>query len=221
MFEPHILFIDGEALVLDKPGGVSVTRPREGGPSVEDALDMLRFGFQRPPGIVHRLDRDTSGCLLLARNPKAHKRFSTAFEEGRVEKVYLAVLDGILAEHAGTVYLPLAKRSTKEAGWRIVGDRQGKPAITAWELLGVTAERSLVAFRPRTGRTHQLRVHAAEGLGLPIVGDPVYGRGRSGEPMLLHAWRLSLPREGKPAVAAVAPIPEVFAAFAAMVDVDA
>ena len=220
MFDPHILFIDGEALILDKPAGVPVTRPRSGMPSVEGSLDLLRYGFQRPPGIVHRLDQDTSGCLLLARNPKAHKRFAAAFEEGRVEKSYLAVLEGIPDEASGTIYLPLAKQSTAEDGWRIVADRNGKPAQTGWELLGVVGERALVCFRPRTGRTHQIRVHASEGLGLPIVGDPTYGRG-SAQGMMLHAWRLSVPRDGKPPVAAVAPLPQPFGAFAGMVAADA
>jgi len=83
-----ILFEDGEALVIDKPAGLAVDAPRDGGLSLENYLDALRFGFARWPTAVHRLDRDTSGCLLLARNPKAHKRFAAAFEAKQVEKVY-------------------------------------------------------------------------------------------------------------------------------------
>ena len=87
-----ILFEDGEALVIDKPGGLPLDQPRAGGPSLEDHLETLRFGFQRPPAPVHRLDRDTSGCLLLARNPKALKRFAAAFEARQHKE--MAWLDG-------------------------------------------------------------------------------------------------------------------------------
>jgi len=212
MLADHILFIDAEAIVLDKPAGLPVDRPRDGATSLEDALESLRFGFQREPHAVHRLDRDTSGCLLLARNPKAHKRFAAAFEEGLADKTYLAVLDGVPETADGTVDLALGKRSTRAEGWRMVADSKGKPAVTDWRLLGVEDGRALVEFRPRTGRTHQLRVHAAEGLGVPIVGDPVYGRG--GEPMLLHAVRFMLPRVSKPAIEAVAPLPPGFARWA-------
>jgi tRNA pseudouridine32 synthase/23S rRNA pseudouridine746 synthase len=214
--DQHVLLIDGEAIVLDKPAGLPVDRPRDGTWSVEDGLDSLRFGFARPPSIVHRLDRDTSGCLLLARNPKAHRRFAAIFEEGRAIKTYIAVLDGVPEGASGRISIPLAKRSTREAGWRIVGDPKGKPAVTDWRLLGVADGRALVEFRPATGRTHQLRVHAAEGLGLPIVGDAVYGTGRV--EMLLHALSLEVPRDGKPAIAARAPLPDRFAAWADYVD---
>ena len=215
MLADHVLFIDAEALLLDKPAGLPVDAPRAGGLSVESQLESLRFGFQRDPAAVHRLDRDTSGCLLLARNPKAHKRFAAAFEEGLAEKVYLAVLDGVPESESGRISLALSKRSTREEGWRMVPDRKGKPAFTDWRLLGVARGQALVEFRPRTGRTHQLRVHAAEGLHLPIVGDPVYGRG--GPTMLLHAQRLRLPRDPKPAIEGEAPLPERFARWAEFV----
>ncbi len=216
MLTDRVLFIDAEAILLDKPAGLPVDAPRAGGPSVESALESLRFGFQRSPAAVHRLDRDTSGCLLLARNPKAHKRFAATFEAGLAEKIYLAVLEGVPAETEGRITLALAKRSTREEGWRMVPDRKGKPAVTDWRLLGEAGGRALVEFRPRTGRTHQLRVHAAEALGHPIVGDPVYGRG--GGAMLLHACRLRLPRDPKPAIEGEAPLPESFARWAEFVD---
>ncbi|HWW64355.1 MAG TPA: RNA pseudouridine synthase [Sphingomonadaceae bacterium] len=211
MLADHVLFIDAEAMVLDKPAGLPVTTPRDGSLSLENHLDSLRFGFQRWPSAVHRLDRDTSGCLLLARNPKAHKRFAAAFEAGTVEKQYLAVVEGVPKEKAGTIDLPLAKVSTREAGWRMVGNSKGKPARTGWRRVAVMNGRSLIAFAPETGRTHQIRVHAASGLGAPIVGDRVYGAAADGA-MLLHAWRLVVPRTGKPAIEAEAPLPARFAA---------
>jgi tRNA pseudouridine32 synthase/23S rRNA pseudouridine746 synthase len=208
LLSERVLFLDGEALVIDKPAGLPVDAPRDGALSVESHLASLTFGFQRWPLPVHRLDRDTSGCLLLARNPKAHKRFAAAFEAGQVEKTYLAVLDGIPASDEGTVDLPLDKVSTREAGWRMVGDPKGKRAVTHWRVVARADGRALVEFRPETGRTHQLRVHAASGVGIAISGDPVYGRG--GGPMLLHAARIALPRTGKPPVEAEAPLPQSF-----------
>ena len=210
----RILFIDGEALVIDKPAGLPVDAPRDGSLSLDNHMESLRFGFRRWPTAVHRLDRDTSGCLLLARNPKAAARFGQAFERGEVEKVYLAVLQGVPAEEAGTVDLPLAKASSREAGWRMVGDPKGKTARTAWRVLRTEGGRALVEFRPATGRTHQIRVHAATGLGAAVVGDPVYGRADPAG-MLLHARRLAMPRAGKATVEAEAPVPERFGAFRA------
>ncbi len=218
MLADRILFIDAEAIVLDKPAGLPVDAPRDGALSLANHLDSLRFDFRRFPSAVHRLDRDTSGCLLLARHPKAHKRFAAAFEAGQVAKEYLAVVEGVPGEAGGVIDLPLVKVSTREAGWRMVADDRGKPAQTRWETIAIAGARALLLFTPATGRTHQLRVHAASGLGTPIVGDPVYGKaGRNpstgpGRGMLLHAWSLTVPREGKAAIAARAPLPPAFAA---------
>jgi tRNA pseudouridine32 synthase / 23S rRNA pseudouridine746 synthase len=208
MLAERVLFIDAEAIVLDKPAGLDVAPPARGGPSLEDRLDELQFGFQRLPTVVHRLDRDTSGCLLLARNPKAHKRFAQAFEAGEVEKTYLAVLAGVPEGEEGRIDLPLLKISSRERGWRMVPDARGRPAVTNWGLVAVRGGRAAVLFRPETGRTHQLRAHAAAALA-PIAGDPVYGDGRG--PMLLHASSLRLKRPGKRPIEASAPLPPSFA----------
>lgn len=208
-----ILFEDGEALVIDKPAGLSVDRPRAGGRSLADELGDLRMGFQREPSPVHRLDTDTSGCLLLARNPKSLVRFSRAFEERAVEKRYLGILAGELAQEEGTVALSLSKISSAEKGWRMIAARKGKPAVTHWRRLAVIGNRTLVEFRPETGRTHQIRIHAAAGLGLPLAGDPVYGDKRSGPRTMLHAANLTVPRATKPPVEAHAPLPADFAAL--------
>jgi tRNA pseudouridine32 synthase/23S rRNA pseudouridine746 synthase len=217
-WEDRVLFLDGEALVIDKPAGLSVhpgVRTRE---SLEDVLHHLRFGFQREPQPVHRLDRGTSGCLLLARNPKAHRKFQQAFEQRSVAKSYLAVLEGVPEAPEGRIDMPLAKVSSAEAGWRIVPDPKGKAAVTRWRTLAVSNGRALVLLTPETGRTHQLRVHAAQGIGVPIAGDPVYGRG--GGPMLLHAYTIRLERAGKQPIVATAPLPPSFA-YAGFEDVEA
>ncbi|WP_267388364.1 RNA pseudouridine synthase [Sphingomonas sp. GC_Shp_3] len=208
MLANHVLFLDGEALVIDKPAGLPVDRPRDGSISLENHMDGLTFGFKRWPHPVHRLDRDTSGCLLLSRNPKAHARLQQAFEQGRVQKRYLAVLEGVPEGESGLIDLPLLKVSTAETGWRMQGDSAGKASRTGWRVLAVQDGRAFVEFTPETGRTHQIRVHAAEALGAPVVGDPIYGSG--GGETLLHAAALTIPREGKEPIIAEAPLPERF-----------
>ncbi|MEO6433469.1 MAG: RNA pseudouridine synthase [Sphingomicrobium sp.] len=215
MLEERILFADGEAIVIDKPGGLPVDPPRNGRASVETFIDELKLGFKMAPVAMHRLDTDTTGCLLFARNARARKTFQAAFEAHGVEKVYLAVVDGICPDDSGVIDLPLAKFSTAAAGWRMVPDDAGKSARTHWRRLGTIGEQSLVEFRPETGRTHQIRVHAARGLGAAIVGDPVYADRDADpdQPMLLHAWKLKVPRDPRPAIDVTAPIPDHFGLF--------
>lgn len=225
MMDLPILYEDAEALVIDKPGGLPLEMPRKGGPALADRLDSLRLGFRRAPSPVHRLDADTSGCLLLARNPKAHRRFAAAFALRLVEKTYFGILAGPLGKESGTIDLSLAKVSSALRGWRMIAARGGKPAVTHWtkraELPGGL---TLVEFRPETGRTHQLRVHALLGLGYPLLGDPVYTLEASAAPRpsllhsrrtALHAARLVVQREGKPPIVAEAPLPADFEALGA------
>lgn len=214
MLPDRILFIDAEAIVIDKPAGLPVDAPRDGSLSVENHLDSLRMGFRRRPLPVHRLDRDTSGCLLLARNPRAHKRFAAAFEGGTVDKLYRAILAGVPDGEEGEIDLALAKVSSAAAGWRMVADPRGKAARTRWRVERVIDGRALVAFRPATGRTHQLRVHAASGLGIPILGDPVYGAAGGAGRTMLHASAITIPRDRHAAIVAEAPLPADFGAFA-------
>ena len=208
MLSDRVIFIDGEAMVVDKPAGLPVDAPRRGGESLSSRLDELRCGFKRLPTPMHRLDQDTSGCLLLARNPKARAMLQQAFEQRQVGKYYLAVIGRELEEEAGNIDLPLAKKSTAEAGWRMVADPAGQSAATRWRRIAVRDGRTLVEFQPLTGRTHQIRAHAREAFGCGIVGDRVYGT--PGGAMLLHASRLVVPREGKDDIDVTAPLPEHF-----------
>ena len=212
-----ILYEDGEALVIDKPAGLPLDPPRKGGISLANHLGALRLGFQREPVAVHRLDTDTSGCLLLARNPKALARFNRAFEERAVAKTYLAVLAGHPPGTSGTIELALAKISSAEKGWRMIAAKKGKPAVSHWELVETLGAHSLIRFRPETGRTHQLRVHALKGLGAALLGDPVYGAGpvAGARRTMLHATSLIVTRAGKTAIAARAPLPADFVALGA------
>ena len=208
MLDQLILFIDAEAMVIDKPAGLPVDTPRRGGDSVVERLGELKQGFQRPPTPMHRLDQDTSGCLLLARSPKARSLLQRAFETRQVEKYYLAIVDGEIGQDEGVIDLALGKTSSEKAGWRMVADPRGDKAVTNWRKLTVRDGKTLVEFRPVTGRTHQLRVHAREAFGRGIVGDRVYGV--PGGPMLLHASRLVVPREKKTAIDVSAPLPDYF-----------
>ena len=217
--EDLILFIDGEAIVIDKPAGLAVDAPRAGGDSIERRAGELTLGFARPPVAMHRLDRDTSGCLLFARNHKSRATYQQAFEAGTVRKAYVAVVDGVLDADEGIIDLPVAKTSSAAGGWRMIVADAGKPAVTRWRRIAEVEGETMVEFRPETGRTHQIRVHAARGLGAAIVGDPVYSRPDDHDGplmvlpdsgMLLHASRLAVPRDKKDDIDVTAPLPERF-----------
>jgi tRNA pseudouridine32 synthase/23S rRNA pseudouridine746 synthase len=208
LLSDRILFLDAEALVLDKPAGLPVDAPRRGGDSIATRIDELKCGFQRPPTPMHRLDTDTSGCLLFARSPKARAAFQQAFEARSIEKYYLALVAAELAEEEGVIHVPLSKRSSAEAGWKMVVDEHGLEATTRWRRILVRDGSTLVQFQPLTGRTHQIRAHAREAFGRGILGDRVYGV--PGGPMLLHASRLVVPRAGKAAIDVTAPLPDHF-----------
>ncbi|WP_036520794.1 RluA family pseudouridine synthase [Novosphingobium acidiphilum] len=208
-----ILYEDAEALVIDKPAGLPLDRPRAGGMSLEERVWELRMGFARSPAPVHRLDQDTSGCLLLARHPRALKRYSAAFEARQVVKTYWGIVAGDIEAARGTIELNLSKISSEKDGWRMIPARAGKAAVTHWRVLDRRDGMTLVEFTPETGRTHQIRVHAAAGLGHALLADPVYGRKVPGKRTMLHAARLEIPREGKPPIVAEAPMPADFVAL--------
>ena len=194
-------------LVLDKPAGLPVHPGPKGGDSLDAHFDQLRFGLPRVPALAHRLDRDTSGCLVLGRHRKALQKLGQLFKAGRVEKTYWAVVDGSPGADAGTIDLALGRRDASR-GWWMAVDPAGQAARTDWRVLGRGGGRSWLELRPLTGRTHQIRVHCAA-QGWPLVGDPVYGR-RDGPNETLHllARRVAVPLyASKPAVAVEAPVP--------------
>ncbi|CCE10876.1 putative RNA pseudouridine synthase (Uracil hydrolyase) [Bradyrhizobium sp. STM 3843] len=229
----RVLHRDGLMLVIDKPAGIPVHKGPKGGPNLEASFDALRFGLPRPPVLAHRLDKETSGCLVLGRHRKATASLGLLFKHGKISKTYWAVVEGGPTEDEGTIELPLGRRNA-ERGWWQKPDPEGQPAITKWRVLGRSSSRANVqadssssaatpsrpggevtqnltwlAMEPVTGRTHQLRVHAAA-MGWPIVGDNIYGNGpRFGEPRLhLHAREISIPlSKNKPPVQVTAPVP--------------
>ncbi|TLU71924.1 RNA pseudouridine synthase [Lichenicoccus roseus] len=187
---------------MDKPAGLKVHPGPGGGPSVEDWFGLLsrrRDG----PWLAHRLDADTSGCLLIALRRAALHAAQTCFAEGRAGKTYWAVVSGVPATPAGTIDLPLHKQSRAGSGWRMIAAPDGLPARTRYTVLGRTDTTSWLELELLSGRTHQARVHCAS-LGCPILGDTLYGSAAPG-PMQLLARRLTLPLN--PPVAAVAPPP--------------
>ncbi len=211
----EIIYQDDDIIVINKPSGVSVTKDRGGAPQL---LDL--FGKQLGPQIcsrlllVHRLDKDTSGVMLLAKNTPAQTLFSGFFSERLVKKTYLAIVTGAIPGPSGTIDAPLAP-NPKNAAVMCIAARKGREAITEWKLLADFGLVALLAVNPLTGRTHQIRVHLSS-IGLPLAIDPLYSssqplllsdtkadyrlrKGQTEKPLIerltLHAYQLVIPAE--------------------------
>jgi tRNA pseudouridine32 synthase/23S rRNA pseudouridine746 synthase len=207
----RLLYRDGLMLVIDKPAGFAVHNGPKGGVSLEDHFDALRFGLPRSPSLAHRLDRDTSGCLVLGRHRKALAALGKRFKNGEVGKTYWAVVEGSPATDEGVIDLPLGRLDVTR-GWWMKHDPNGQPAVSKWKVMGRDPSGALawLALEPLTGRTHQLRVHCAE-MGWPILGDNVYGKApRHGGPVLhLHAREVVVPLyKNRDPIKVTAPVPE-------------
>lgn len=206
--EARLLYRDGLMLVVDKPAGLPVHRGPKGVEAFEDYFDALRFGLPRAPALAHRLDRDTTGCLVLGRHRKALALLGKLFKQGKVGKTYWAVVEGGPEAEEGRIDIALSKRD-ETRGWWMKADPHGMPSSTTWKVMGHAAGYTWLALEPLTGRTHQLRVHCAE-MGFPIVGDNIYGSApRAGGPTLhLHAREVVVPiSKNKPPVTITAPVP--------------
>ena len=204
----RLLYRDGLMLVLDKPAGIAVHRGPKGGASLEDSFDALRFGLPRNPALAHRLDRETSGCLVLGRHRKALELLGKLFKTGKVGKTYWAVTEGGPGEDEGTIDMPLGRRD-ESRGWWMKVDPQGQPALTTWRVMGRGEGMTWLALEPVTGRTHQLRVHC-QAMGWPIIGDTIYGNApRTGGPGLqLQSREIVVPiSKNREPVKVVAPVP--------------
>ena len=213
-----VLHKDKDILVINKPAGLAV----QGGSGVSKHLDALlpalQFEAKEKPRLVHRLDKDTSGIMLLARHLKAAQELQKAFAGKILQKFYLALIVGVPDIYNGEVESNLDKIARGEDSREMVRsvEEEGKRAITRYRVIEALAKQlALIELEPVTGRTHQLRVHMAE-LGCPIVGDGKYGGGKAhvkgtinlSQKLHLHAWKIELPPLfGKPAQTFTAPLP--------------
>ena len=220
-----LLYRDAMMLVIDKPAGLPSHRGPQAKrriiPVLTDYLDALRFGLPRKPEAAHRLDKDTSGCLVLGRHPRAMAELNQMFRDGRIDKTYWAIVQGHPAEDEGLIDLPLAKRSP-ERGWWMKIDPAGLPSQTRYRVLGrgenENGPLAWLGLEPLTGRTHQLRVHC-QASGWPMLGDEIYGDApREGGPGLqLHARAITIPlyKKRDPITVEAPPPPHMLAALRA------
>ncbi len=198
-----IVHLDDWLIVVDKPAGLLSVPGRT--PELADSLLARLSGAYPECRVVHRLDLDTSGLVIFARNREAQAVLQRALAERRIDKRYAAIVDGVPRGEAGTIHLPM-RVDLDDRPRQIVEPLHGRPTVTEWRVADVRDGRARVALWPRTGRTHQLRVAAAHaaGLGAPILGDRLYGRRvvHADERLALHADRLAFehPRTGAPLV---------------------
>jgi 23S rRNA pseudouridine1911/1915/1917 synthase len=191
--ELPIVYMDENVIVINKPAGV--LSHSKGALSEEFTVAdfFARYSSYHSdtnrPGIIHRLDRDTSGVMIGARNDKTADLLQKQFANRKVKKTYLAVVDGTPKEQTARIDLPIGRNPSAPSTFRV--DAKGKPAQTNYKALASDNSRSLLELRPETGRTHQLRVHL-EYIGTPIIGDKVYGKPKPSGRMFLHAYKLEV-----------------------------
>ena len=209
----EVIYQDDNVLVINKPAGVSVTKDRTGAPQLVDFLtDQLGQQICSQLRLVHRLDKDTSGVMILAKNTKTQSVLSSYFEKKLIKKTYLAIVTGAVPGQQGTINAPLA-HSRKNPALMCIARKKGKEAVTDWQLLADFGTVALLAVHPLTGRTHQIRIHLPS-IGLPLAIDPLYGssrllflsdfksdyrlaKGQTEKPLIerltLHAYQIALP----------------------------
>lgn len=189
----RILYKDSLVLVMNKPAGLPVHGGPGGGDNFEQYFYHLQFGLPNPPGLGHRLDRDTSGCLVLGRHRKALKKLGKLFSSGRVDKTYWALVRGTPETPEGIIDAPLAKQTNQKNKWWMKVDSEGQMAVTTYRILASNGDYTWLSLSPQTGRTHQIRVHCAH-IGCPLVGDFAYNpHFVQGDTLALHARSITLP----------------------------
>jgi 23S rRNA pseudouridine1911/1915/1917 synthase len=222
----HVIFENEDVMVIDKPAGM-VVHPALGhargtlvGAVLAHAPEVEQVGEAERPGIVHRLDKDTSGLILVARNEAAQRALQRAFAEREVEKTYLALVDGRPPTPSGRVEAHIGRDPSHRQRMAVVPASRGRPAVTDFRTLETFAHHAWLEVHPLTGRTHQVRVHLSY-IGCPLVGDRVYGRrtpSLGAARQMLHAARIrvTLPGE-REARAFEAPLPEDMRATLAVI----
>jgi 23S rRNA pseudouridine955/2504/2580 synthase len=211
--QARVLYRDDDVLILDKPPGMAVQGGTEAGRHLDAQLDALRFGAPERPRLVHRLDRDTSGVLVLACSAAAARVLGEAFRGRDATKVYWAITVGVPKPRAGEIALKLAKHGAPGRERMTVDDREGQKALTRYAVVEALGKVAWVALMPVTGRTHQLRAHMAA-IGTPILGDGKYGGAGAflaelpeAKAVHLHAREIRLPLK-RGTIHASAPLPD-------------
>ncbi|MGN6670965.1 MAG: RluA family pseudouridine synthase [Candidatus Nucleicultricaceae bacterium] len=218
--DPHkiqdlLLYRDGLILVLNKPSGIPVHKGSGPYTPFDSYFSAFQYGLKNPPCLAHRLDRETSGCLVLGRHPKALRRLSDLFSSNLIEKTYLALVYNTPNEPEGIINFPIMPKTEQSNHWHMKVDPQGKTALTRYRTLDRFGAFSLLELKPETGRTHQLRIHT-DASGFPIVGDSIYFSNRPTDAkkynqLHLHAYRVVIPyNKNKEAITVTAPLPEHF-----------
>jgi len=204
-----VLYEDDNVIVVDKPVGILAHAKG----ALTDEFSVAEFfrpqttfgSDTNRPGIVHRLDRDTSGVMIGAKNADAAKLLARQFQDRKAKKTYIAVLDGVPKEHEALIDLPIGRNPKHPSQFKV--DPNGKSATTAYEVIESKGNKTLIKLMPRSGRTHQLRVHMAY-LGTPIRGDRVYGKEASR--LFLHAKSLEITIPGGERMTFESPLPSNF-----------
>ncbi|MCR4260958.1 MAG: RNA pseudouridine synthase [Candidatus Colwellbacteria bacterium] len=219
--DPEIVFENKDLVVLNKPAGLLMHSDGKGGSTLTDWLiknfpEVVNVGDkpEERPGIVHRLDKDTSGIVLIPRNQLYFEYLKDLFAKGNIKKTYLAIVRGVLKEREGTIDMPISLKpgTTKRT---IHGGKMTKSAITKYKVLKEWSGASLVEVSPKTGRTHQIRVHMAS-IGHPVLGDTLYGSKKNEEGasrQMLHAHSIELEIEPGKAMKLTADPPADFEGF--------
>lgn len=197
----NVLYEDGDIIVVDKPSGL-VVHPAAGNPDgtlvnalLHHCTDLSGIGGELRPGIVHRLDKDTSGCMVVAKHDRAHRQLTDAFSNRRISKIYLAAVQGRPTQDSGRIENVIGRHPVDRKRRAVLYDGTGKEAVTEWQVVAVHQGSALIQCRLLTGRTHQIRVHMKESLRCPILGDPIYANPSRQTPkvprLMLHAWKLA------------------------------
>ncbi len=207
-----VLYEDDEMVAVDKPAGVIAhAAPGDSGPTIAAwfALrypDLVAALDPSRPGIVHRLDRDTTGVMVLAKTPAAVESLAAAFESRSTAKTYIAICDGVPGQERAVIDAPVGRNPGDRGRMAVLRDGTGREARSEYELLGEHDGRSLLVVRPESGRTHQVRVHLAA-VGIPVLFDPVYGSPGEGRHQL-HAARLVVPHPAGGTLSLCATLPD-------------
>jgi len=199
--QARLLYRDGLMLVIDKPPGLPVHRGPKGVESFEDYFDALRFGLPRPPALAHRLDRDTTGCLVLGRHRKALALLGKLFKQGKVGKTYWAVVEGGPAEETGTIDIALAKRD-ESRGWWMKADPAGLPSVTTWKVMGRASVPQRLFSPPPCGEGSGVGVAVSSAISTTPLPNPPPQGGRelaaaSGDAVKHFTWLALTPVTGR------------------------